>query len=88
MPAVTYFEVGGPPSSPPMKILLKVKMQKQMIEQIKKMATVNPSAPAGTSYLELCLEAYIALITHGSPKPKKTFTELEPVTLPTAASAY
>lgn len=50
MPAVTYFEVGGPPSSPPMKILLKVKMQKQIIEQIKKIATVNPSAPAGTRY--------------------------------------
>ena len=27
-------------------------------------------------------------MTHGSPRPKNTFTELEPVTLPTAESAY
>ena len=27
-------------------------------------------------------------MTHGSPSPKKIFTELEPVTLPTAESAY
>lgn len=26
-------------------------------------------------------------MTHGSPKPKNTFTELDPVTLPTASSA-
>ena len=36
----------------------------------------------------LCLEAYIALITHGSPRPRNTFTEFDPVTLPTAESAY
>jgi hypothetical protein len=28
------------------------------------------------------------LMTQGSPRPKNTFTELEPVTLPTAESAY
>lgn len=27
-------------------------------------------------------------MTHGRPSPKKTFTQLEPVTLPTAESAY
>ena len=27
-------------------------------------------------------------MSHGSPSPKNTFTELEPVTFPTAASAY
>jgi len=69
-------------------ILLKVKIIKHMIEQIKKIATVNPNFPAGTSYSLLCLDAYIELITHGSPRPKKTLTEFEPVTLPTAASAY
>lgn len=26
--------------------------------------------------------------THGSPSPRKTLTELDPVTLPTAESAY
>lgn len=29
-----------------------------------------------------------AAITHGRPSPRKTLTEFEPVTLPTAASAY
>jgi len=27
-------------------------------------------------------------ITHGRPRPKKTLTELDPVTFPTAESAY
>lgn len=27
-------------------------------------------------------------MTHGSPSPKNTFTEFEPVTFPTAESAY
>jgi len=58
------------------------------MEQTKNIATVKPSLPAGTLYSWLCLDAYIALITHGSPRPKNTLTELEPVTLPTAASAY
>lgn len=86
--AVAYFDVVGPPSSPPITILLVVRIAKQMIAQTRKHATVKPSAPAGTSYLELFFSAYIALITHGRPRPKKIFTELEPVTLPTAASAY
>ena len=88
MPAVIYFDVGGPPSSPPIMILLAVKIAKQTREQIKKIATVNPNDPAGTSYFILIEEQYIALITQGRPRPKNTFTELEPVTLPTAASAY
>ena len=29
----------------------------------------------------------MAAITHGSPKPRNTFTELDPVTFPTALSA-
>jgi hypothetical protein len=69
-------------------ILLQVKIAKQMSEQTKKRPTVNPNFPAGTMYSELFLDAYIALITHGSPRPKKTFTEFDPVTLPTAESAY
>lgn len=31
--------------------------------------------------------SHTVAITHGSPRPKKTFTELDPVTLPTAESA-
>jgi len=30
----------------------------------------------------------VVATTHGSPSPKNTFTEFDPVTLPTAASAY
>lgn len=30
----------------------------------------------------------VAAITHGRPRPKNTFTELDPVTFPTAESAY
>lgn len=48
IPAVKYFENLGPPSSPLMMILLKVKMIKQKTEQIKNIATVNPNLPAGT----------------------------------------
>lgn len=32
--------------------------------------------------------SYRVATTHGRPSPRKTFTEFEPVTLPTAASAY
>lgn len=32
--------------------------------------------------------SYVTETTHGRPSPKKTFTEFDPVTLPTAASAY
>jgi len=48
IPAVRNLEVFGPPSSPPMMILLAVKIQKHTIEQTKKTPTVNPSFPAGT----------------------------------------
>ena len=86
--AVVYFDVFGPPSSPPMNTLLAVKIIKQMTDVNKNIATEKPSLPAGTMYVLLSLEAYIALITHGRPRPKNTFTELEPVTFPTAESAY
>lgn len=86
--AVRYLDKAGPPSSPPIKILLQVKIKKQMREQTKKRPTVNPNLPAGTSQEVLCLDAYMALITQGRPSPKNTFTEFDPVTLPTAESAY
>ena len=63
-------------------------MAKQTSEQIKNTATVNPNFPAGTMYFLLYESAYIALMTHGRPRPKKILTELEPVTFPTAESAY
>ena len=54
----------------------------------KNIATEKPSLPAGTSYVLFRPAIYCALITHGRPRPKNTFTELDPVTLPTAESAY
>ena len=59
-----------------------------MREVIKNIATEKPSFPAWTTYTLLLLEAYTALITHWRPRPKNTFTEFDPVTFPTAASAY
>jgi len=50
IPPVTHLDVIGPPNSPPMMTLLAVKMMKVMTEQIKKMKTVKPNFPAGTSY--------------------------------------
>ena len=50
IPPVTHLDVIGPPNSPPMKTLLAVKMMKVMTEQTKKMNTVKPNFPAGTSY--------------------------------------
>ena len=46
------------------------------------------SSPAGTIYGALTLFPYIEQITQGRPRPKKMLTELEPVTLPIAESAY
>tara|TARA_B110000285_G_C15127395_1_gene621176 strand:+ start:127 stop:501 length:375 start_codon:yes stop_codon:yes gene_type:complete len=88
IPAVKNLENFGPPSSPPIIILLKVKIAKQTSEHPRNIATVNPNFPAGTIYCLFCLDIYIELMTQGSPRPKNTFTELEPVTLPTAESAY
>ena len=49
IPAVKNLEVFGPPSSPPIKILLKVKIAKQTTEQPRNIATVDPNFPAGTT---------------------------------------
>ena len=48
--AVPHFEHLGPPSSPPTKILLSVKITKQTAEVIRNMNTEKPSLPAGTFY--------------------------------------
>jgi len=85
--AVSTLENIGPPSSPPIITLLAVRTPKQKTEQIKNIATVKLSFPAGTSYGLFILAPYYAQITQGNPRPKKMFTELEPVTLPTAESA-
>jgi hypothetical protein len=57
-------------------------------EQIKNTNTVKPNLPAGTSYGVSMLKPYYVQITQGSPSPKNILTELDPVTFPTAESAY
>jgi len=59
-----------------------------MTVQTKKTNTVKPNLPAGTSYGLSIVNPYYAQITQGRPRPKKILTELDPVTFPTAESAY
>lgn len=63
-------------------------------EHIRNIITENPRSPDGVSYGftdpsgSLRLLLYVDAITQGNPSPRKTLTEFEPVTLPTAESAY
>jgi len=43
-----YFDVIGPPNSPPIVILRIIRIKKQMHATIKKMKTENARSPAGT----------------------------------------
>jgi len=43
-----YLVVGEPPSSPPIKILLPIRIMKQVIEVIKNSMTEKPKSPDGT----------------------------------------
>jgi len=61
---------------------------KQVIEVNKKSITEKERPFDGTSKTALCLAWYLEEITHGRPRPRKTLTQLEPVTFPTAESAY
>ena len=65
-------------------------MMKQTIEVDRYIATEKARSPAGTSNSAggSYLPWYIAEMTHGSPRPRNTLTQLDPVTLPTAESAY
>lgn len=53
IPAVRILDDFGPPNSPPIIILLAVRIVKQTTEVIKNSITENPSVPAGT--IEACL---------------------------------
>lgn len=46
--ALAYLEVFGPPSSPPIKHLLKINTMKHRTATIKKTKTENTRSPAGT----------------------------------------
>ena len=48
MPAAIYLDLIGPPSSPPYKILLMVKIEKHTRDVMRKHMTENPSLPGGT----------------------------------------
>ena len=74
----------SPPSSPLTLSRLTIKMPIPTKEQLRYKTTERSKPEAGTSQ---GLPSAITAMTHGRPRPRKTLTELEPVTLPTAASA-
>lgn len=65
-----------------------MRIMKVSVEVTKNKKTENARFPAGTTYVVLLFLFHVAAITHGSPRPKNTFTEFDPVTFPTAESAY
>lgn len=79
----------APPSSPPTFLLLR-----NIITEIARMAvtqkttTEKPRDPALTSKRFPSTAFAIAAIDQATPSPRKTFTELLPVTLPMEESAY
>lgn len=81
-----------PPSSPPTTNLLMTKENKQMQATTTKTITVNPRDAAGTKYTPVSFAvlpySHMEAMTHGRPSPRNTLTEFEPVTFPTAESAY
>lgn len=62
-------------------------MTKQMLDVIRKSITEKARLPGGVSKSLFLSAWYFAEISHGRPRPTKTFTEFEPVTLPIAESA-
>lgn len=56
--------------------------------QTQKTTTEKPRLPAGTSNGLPSIALAMAAIDHATPNPRKTFTELLPVTLPIDESAY
>lgn len=87
--ALRYLLLVGPPSSPPITALLATKIMKHTTATMRKTNTEKPNSPAGTLYGASFTDIqYVDPNAHGRPRPKNTFTELDPVTLPIAASAY
>ena len=78
-----------PPSSPPTFLLLRSIINPiAMTAAIQKTTTEKPSDPASTLNDSPLIALAIAAIDHATPNPRKTFTELLPVTLPMDESAY
>ena len=79
-----FFE---PPSSPLTTQRLTISIATPTRQQLRKRTTERSSPFAGTLYSSLFWRLQMTAMTQGRPRPKKTFTEFEPVTFPTAASA-
>lgn len=80
--------ISCPPSSPLNTNRLISKIEIPMSETITKTAT-ETSSPTLAIFIGLSLYVWYKLeITQGRPSPRNTLTELDPVTLPTASSAY
>lgn len=78
-----------PPSSPPTLLLLRIiitAMARRAVQQ--KTTTEKPRDPASTLNGSPLAAFAIAAIDQATPRPRKTFTELLPVTLPMEESAY
>lgn len=86
---VGYLNLGGPPSSPPMKGLLLINMSMMAkIPHTTKIVTEKASDPGCTSNVSFLAACTTAANVHAMPIPRNTLTALLPVTLPTDESAY
>mmetsp|Transcript_67355 Transcript_67355/g.191129 ORF Transcript_67355/g.191129 Transcript_67355/m.191129 type:complete len:205 (+) Transcript_67355:445-1059(+) len=77
----------GPPSSAPTTHRRTSRRAMQARAQPQNTATLGPSEPASTSKSSPLNSQYTAAGNHDNPRPRKTLTELLPVTLPMLLSA-
>lgn len=79
----------GPPSTPPTAgCLLSINTQMAITAKIQKTTTEKPREPACTLNSVPRIACTMAANDQARPTPRKTFTELLPVTLPIEESAY
>ena len=76
-----------PPSSPLTTQRLTINIATPTRQQLRKRTTERSSPLEGTLYSSSFQRLQMTAMTQGRPRPRKTLTELEPVTFPTAASA-
>lgn len=78
-----------PPSSPPTFLFLRSIINAIATTAVQqKTTTEKPRDPASTTNFSPWTFLAIAAIDQATPSPRKTFTELLPVTLPIDESAY
>lgn len=79
----------APPSSPPTFLFLRSIINAIAMTAVQqKTTTEKPRDPASTTNFLPWAFLAIAAIDQATPSPRKTFTELLPVTLPIDESAY